>query len=309
MRGVVRSFQTREPLLKGPPAGVADELTVANVKSLRRCNLAAGILHGLSFIAALTLVIIFIDQSLMTELRTDYKVYAANATNSTGGTQPDAGGPFAVVCSSLGFYKLSWVIIAFPAITSLFHLTIALNPELNDAYSRSTLGQGSNPYRWLEYSITASLMGWVIGQLSGVTNVFLLVVLVLVNIAMQYQGYIMEVVNVGRKRGTYFWSPVVIGFILFAAQWMPIFVYFFAAITSDRPVGVDGAPWFVYTIVFGLFFQFLLFGMVMTLHYWGSPKWLRSNYNNEVAYIILSFTSKVFLDWNLLIGIITNPMA
>lgn len=286
----------RESLLVADPS-------LDKVKSLRRWNLAAGILHGISFTAALVLVIIFIDQSVSTELRTDYKVYDAASPTL------DIGGPFSVVSTSLGFYKLSWLILAFPFITALFHFVIALNPVINASYSQSTLQEGRNPYRWIEYSITASIMTWVIAQLSGVTNVFLLVTLVLVNIALQYQGYIMEVVNVRRERGNYFWSPTVIGFLLFAAQWIPIFVYFFAAITSERPPAAEPIPWFVYTIVFGLFFQFLLFGLVMTFHYYGWPKWLRSNYYNEIAYIVLSLTSKVFLDWNLLIGILTNQMT
>lgn len=276
---------------------------VSPQEKLRRCNLGAGLLHLTSFIAALILVIIYSSSSLTTELRTDYRVYDANVTNSTSG-------PFSTQCTSLGSYSISWVIICFPIITSLFHLVIALAPDVRAQYNVWTLREGRNPLRWLEYSITASLMVWVICQLSGVTNVFLLVVLVLGNVAMQYQGYIMEVANMGRTRAQGFiWSPVTIGFILFAQQWLPIFVYFFAAITSPRPPTAEQVPWFVYTIVFGLFFQFLLFGMVMTLHYYGWPRILRSNYNNEVAYIILSFVSKFFLDWNLIIGIITNPFS
>lgn len=316
-RGLRATTPQRTPLLAISPATVTNDPDVGdnmwtknNQKSIRRCNIAAGLLHGVSFIAALTLTIIFLDQSISTELRTDYKIYDANATLSTGGTQPDSSGPFSVLCASLGFYKLSWVNIAFPLITSLFHLVIAFNPEINRRYSKYVLRDGINPYRWIEYSITASIMAWVIGQLSGITNVFLLVVLILVNVAMQYQGYIQEVVNVGRKRADgFFYSPIVIGFVLFAAQWLPIFVYFFAAITSDRPATAEQVPWFVYSIILGLFFQFAAFGLVMVFHYTGSPKWFKSHYNNEVAYIVLSFTSKVFLDWNLLIGILTNPMS
>ena len=306
----------RRRLLSGPsyPDGDVgdDQYTEENVKLLRKCNLAAGILHGISFAAALTLVLVFSSQSVFTELRTDYRVYGANATVSTGGTQPDAAGPFEVLCASLGFYRLSWIIIAFPAITSIFHLVIASVDSVNLSYSVAALREGRNPIRWYEYAITASLMVWVIAQLSGVTNVYMLTILVLMNVALQFQGYIMETVNVGRKRNVdngFFWSPTVIGFILFAAQWLPIFAYFFAAITSERPPDADSVPWFVYSIVFGLFFQFLLFGLLMTAHYAGYPKWFSSHYNNEIAYVTLSFTSKLFLDWNLLIGIITNPMA
>lgn len=125
---------------------------------------------------------------------------------------------------------------------------------------------------------------------------------------MQSQGYLMEVLNLGfEETKKVNWVPTLIGFLVFIVQWVPIFGYFFAAVTSNPNV-----PWFVYVIVIGLFDLFLLFGLVMVLHYTNSKsrfvRWFRDNYNNEKAYIILSFISKFFLDWSLIIGITTSQI-
>lgn len=143
-------------------------------------------------------------------------------------------------------------------------------------------------------------MVWVISQLAGITNVVTLVTQVLVNVCMQLTGYAMEVVNERRPRSMTDYTAMVIGYVLFVAQWVLILTYFFANISAD------GAPWFVYVIVIGLFFQFLLFGLLMTLHYAGPWAWFHSNYNYEWCYILLSFTTKLFLTWTLLTGIITR---
>jgi len=89
-------------------------------------------------------------------------------------------------------------------------------------------------------------------------------------------------------------------------QWVVVLTYFFSALTSPRPTGAEAVPVFVYVIILGLLFQFSLFGLVMVAHYCGFPKFMVSTYNNELAYIILSFVSKFFLTWVFLIGIITN---
>lgn len=275
-------------------------------EKLRRWNIAAAIVHALSFVAALVVALIFLSTSVQREVTTDFVKYNQNATG------PVEAGPFTVYLQSLGYYQLVWFILPFPLITAAFHALIAWSPIVRQYYNKWTLMEGRNPLRWIEYSITASLMVWTIAQLSGITNIFLLVTLVLGNVGLQLQGYLMEISN---KR----WTPkntnrptnyvaLISGYILFVAQWIPIIAYFFAAITSPRPVD-KVVPWFVYTIIIGLFFQFLAFGLVMTFHYIRWIRFLNSFYGNEISYILLSLTSKLFLTWNLLIGIALNSMS
>lgn len=274
---------------------------------LFRLNLAAGILHACSFIAALAVSIAFAGQSLKTEITTDFRVYDANATG------PTTSGPFSSTLTSLGFYPLIWVDLPFPIITAIFHLSIALVPFIRQMYFESIFpgknesGErklAGNPLRWIEYSITASLMTWVLLQLSGVTNVFTLIICgPIANVALQLQGHLQEKLK-GKSL-----MPTVAGWIIFMGQWTVILAYFFTAVTSPRPAGAEQVPWFVFSIIIGLFFFFCAFGLVQLAHVLEYPRFMKSAYAQDIAYLILSFTSKLFLTWNLLIGIATNGQA
>lgn len=286
----------------------SEKYTKRRKETLRRCNIAAAIFHGLSFVGALIAVLIFASGSLRAELTTDFRVYDAGAMG------PPQAGPFSSVLKSIGFYQLIWVELPFPLITSIFHAVIAFVPWINRAYNHMVFKEGRNSIRWLEYSITASFMTWSILQLSGVTNILLLVVVgVVMNIALQYQGHLMEMLNtpaaIKARNGKKDWTATIIGWIIFLGQWAVIFTYFFAAITSPRPPGAEPVPWFVYSIVIGLFVQFSLFGVLLLLHYLGWPKFLANPYYAELGFVSLSFISKFFLDWNILIGIALNQIS
>ena len=150
-------------------------------------------------------------------------------------------------------------------------------------------------------------MTWVIAQLVGITNLFLLLaVAVLGNILLQLQGHLMEEMNVKHKeRGRVNWWPTIIGWAIFVGQWACILTYFIVPAVSD-PVG---PPTFVWVIVIGLVVIFAVFGLVQLLHYVGWPRWLASTYGVEIAYIVLSLTSKLFLTWTLLGALIRARLA
>jgi len=131
--------------------------------------------------------------------------------------------------------------------------------------------------QWVEYSITASLMTWVILQLVDVQNVFLLILAgPVANIALQAQGYLQERFEKTR-------IPTYVGWLIFAGQWSMIWVYY---------AYVPSKPWFIHSIVIGCFVWFVLFGLVQLLRF--------SKYTQELLYISLSFTAKLYLTWNLL---------
>ena len=271
---------------------------------LIRLNKWACFLHSASFVAALVVTIVFAARSFQATLTTDFRVYGPTA------------GTFETVLRVLGQYPLVWVDLPFPFITALFHGLIAFQPTVRAQYLKNVLGERGNQLRWQEYAITASHMTWVILQLSGVTNVVLLVLAgPVANVALQAMGHLQERelyharLRLERKvpPGTDYdgmsWVPTLVGWLIFAGQWGGVILpYFFAAVTS----GQAAVPWFVYTIIIGLLLFFACFGLVQLLHLLGRPRWLRSAYHQDVAYLILSFTSKLFLTWNLLIGMALN---
>ena len=268
----------------------------AEASSLFQWNVGACVLHAVYFLVVLVLAIINSGGSLQAELTTDFRLYDAGAVG------PPEAGFFSVEPVSLGFYQLVWLELPFPLITALFHGLLAFYAPMRKRYTRLALLEGRNPYRWLEYSITASFMTWVIMQLAGLTNLLTLVLgAVVCNVALQYQGHFMERLNPlpARKQGKVDWTPTVVGWIIFVGQWLLIFAYFFAAIGS----GAERTPGFVYGIVFGLFGLFSLFGVVQLLHFL-RVGFLASAYQVERAYIVLSFAAKFTLDLVLILGIL-----
>lgn len=224
-------------------------------RTLIKYNKVAFWLHLFSFIGALVLSIVYRGRSYQTEISAFGKS---------------------------GTYPIVWVDLPFPLITAIFHGIIAFATSVQADYLRNVFQLGINPLRWIEYSITASLMTWVILQLSGVTNVFLLIMTgVIANIALQAMGHLAD-------RRIRLATPL--GWLIFAGQWTVILAYFIQ--------NAAGAPWFVYVIVIGLFIMFSAFGMVQLC--------IRNPYKQEIGFLSLSFIAKVFLTWTLLIGIITR---
>lgn len=151
-------------------------------------------------------------------------------------------------------------------------------------------------------------MTWVIAQLVGITNIFLLLaVAVLGNILLQLMGHLMEEMNVNHKETKKInWWPTIIGWAIFVGQWACILTYFIVPAVIDSV----GPPAFVWVIIIGLVAIFAIFGLVQLLHYapWG-PRWLSTTYGVEIAYIILSLTSKLFLTWTLLGALIRAQLV
>lgn len=273
--------------------------------SLRTLNIVAFVAHLIVFGVVLALTILYWDKALFAEITVDWRKHDPTPPG------PPGAGDFSTQIYSLGYYRLLPVILPFPLLTAIVHAVVVF--AIPARYKRM-IENRNNWIRWTEYSVTASFMTWVLMQLCGVTNIFLLLSLgVLGNVALQLQGHLMEVLNSKRPDGTLKsdkdertslrrpepvkinWVPTFSGWAIFLAQWIPIFAYFFAAVASS------GAPWFVYATFIGEFFNFVAFGAVQILYY--SRVFFKSYAEVEYAYVLLSLSSKTYLALILAIGI------
>lgn len=119
-------------------------------------------------------------------------------------------------------YRLGNLVSTFPAMSTANHLWSVLDQGGYD----SVLKNGVNPIRWAEYSVSAGLMYVVIAQLCGISDVKWLSMLATSNIALQYTGYSIEKDTAeGHIQSAQ--REEVIGFVTFAATWIPLFVAFF----------------------------------------------------------------------------------
>jgi len=235
-------------------------------RSLRTWNWAVAAVHGASFVALLIITLTSSAPLLSFPVWTD----------------------FGQVLTVLFTTPISATLLPFPFITSAFHVAAALGVA---DYYKFALVKGVTPHRWLEYMITNGLMTVSVFALAGAGNILLPITGLVLNVIMNYFGYVHELANTKRQRTLNF---VWWGF----APWLPLWIipltyYFVAASTLPIYFGVA----IVGTFLFSIGFVLPLFYRYST----SSPE-LVANYNTERAYLILSLTAKLFLDWTVTIG-------
>ena len=218
-------------------------------------------------------------------------------------------------------YDLFWVLFPMPLITATAHLvqffliidgrrasSSQIEPNFWEQWGISFIENfkhNMNVIRWLEYSITASLMTFILAQLCGITNIYLAILIGgFCNITLQWHGYYLEILqNLDEKTTWWFnrWSPMIGGFVIFAGQWLILFCYFFRT-TIQNEVRA-----FVYVSFWGVFASFCFFPLLQVL-YFNKLIFVKAGdwYWYEWSFIMLSLVSKLFLDWSLFGGILST---
>jgi hypothetical protein len=155
------------------------------------------------------------------------------------------------------------------------------------------LGRQRNPARWVEYSLSASLMIVLIAQLVGISDVAALMSLFGVNAAMILFGWLQE--RYERPGGG--WLPFGFGCVAGVVPWLAIAVY----LLSPGSTSSASPPGFVYGIFVSLFVFFNAFAVNQWLQYRAKGRW-RDYLFGEKAYIVLSLTAKSALAWQVFGG-------
>lgn len=184
-----------------------------------------------------------------------------------------------------------FLVASFLFISALAHLFIYLN---KDKYV-ADLKLGINKYRWFEYALSSSIMIVLISTLFGIYDIGTLVLIFLVNAAMNLFGLDMELLNAGSDKKNVNWGPFIWGSVAGIAPWIVILTYMFGTGNFDM------VPWFVWAIVGTYFVAFNTFPINMVLQYLKVGKWKDYLYGERV-YIILSLVAKSVLAWLVLFG-------
>ncbi len=183
------------------------------------------------------------------------------------------------------------LVAAFLLISALAHGLIVLNKDL---YVKD-LKNGVNRFRWFEYAFSSSIMIVLIATLFGIYDIASLILIFIVNAAMNLFGLDMELLNAGTKKEKVNWGPFIWGSVAGIAPWIAILLYMFGNGNFDR------VPWFVWAIVGTYFVAFNTFPINMILQYKRTGKWKDYLYG-ERTYIVLSLAAKSFLAWLVLFG-------
>jgi len=157
------------------------------------------------------------------------------------------------------------------------------------------LKKGMNPYRWYEYSISASLMIVIIAMLTTIYDIGTLLALFTLTAVMNLMGLIMELHNQTTKKTN--WTSYIIGCIAGIVPWIVIFI----SILGGTSASGESVPDFVIGIFVTIAIFFNLFAINMFLQYKKIGKWKDYLYGEKV-YIILSLVAKSALAWQVFAG-------
>ncbi len=177
---------------------------------------------------------------------------------------------------------LGVMIAVFLFLAAADHLLVSA-PRINGWYVRQ-LERRANYARWIEYSVSASIMIVLIAMLSGIRDVAALVAIFAVNSAMILFGLLMER---HQQPGTKDWSAFWFGSLVGAVPWIAIWIYI---------LGAPEVPGFVYAIIIVELLLFFSFALNMVLQYRQVGRW-RDYVAGEVTYIVLSLGAKSLLAW------------
>jgi len=249
----------------------------APLARLRPYNLAAGCLH---LAQAVAIVVLASSFSLPVQ-----------ATYMTGPPGPSVGRQ-TVTLFSLSF---AWAIAAFFALSALAHFTVA-GPGW-ESYQAQLL-KCRNPYRWLEYSLSASIMIVLIAMLAGISDIAALLALVGVNASMIGFGWMQERYETPGAGLGPFWIGCAAGIV----PWIAIAIYLAGPGARQHP------PGFVYGIFFSLFVLFNCFAVNQWLQYKQAGRW-KDYLVGERAYITLSLIAKSLLAWQIFASTLASSAA
>lgn len=256
------------------------EVTDQQFGRLRITNLALAALHATSGV-------------LMVILSNGFELSISSfSIGGPPGTDPTEG-----TVSTVWSFPLGPAVAAFAFLSALFHLIVALPPGASKY--RDELEHGRNRFRWVEYSLSATLMIVLIAMITGITDMAALIVIAAANVSMILFGWVMEVVNPPGEK--VWWSPFWFGSLAGAAPWIAIV----ATLVYNVNQGGEGPPGFVYGIIVSIFVLFNCFAVNQWLQYKRVGKW--SDYLvGERTYGVLSLVAKTALAWQIFANVLVG---
>ena len=188
--------------------------------------------------------------------------------------------------------RIAYGVFGFLILSAIFHALVA-SPLARTRYVAG-LEREVNRFRWVEYSLSSTLMILLIAMIFGIGDVAGLIGIAGANVAMILFGWLMEVVNEPGKR--VWWTPFWFGCIAGVAPWIGLVIYLIGP-GSEMPT-------FVYGIFASIFVFFNCFALNQWLQYKRIGKWADYVFGERV-YLILSLTAKSALAWQIFINTLT----
>ena len=258
---------------------VESPMTTSTQRKLRFYNLMAALFHT-TFAVLVALGI----GDFETKLDLLIPIYK---TSLSFGTGEDGDSFFVPIYTSSGGLYITWITISFFGLSAIFHFGAALLYPKTYLY---LIDHKICPFRWLEYTFSASVMYLAIAFPTGILGRETLISGFGLIATTMFFGLLCEYLA-RPKRGDQ-WknsfairiTPHLLGYIPQCFAWFIIVLQFL-----DRPTGAPSPPSFVYALVLTELFLFFSFGLIQLYQQRSSPsKYIRG----EFAYITMSFLAK-----------------
>lgn len=251
------------------------QVPAERLSGLRRYNAIAGAFHLVQAVA-----ILFLANSFALPVSVNYLLDA-----------PVPGAKFESVL--LFEFPIAIGVALFSLLSAVAHFWI-VGPGFK-GYAND-LSNKRNIARWIEYSISSTLMIILISLVNAVWDIVALIAIAGANVAMILFGWLQEKYEEPGKGSLLpFWFGCIAGIV----PWIAMFWLLFSPGSSQEP------PGFVYGVVFSLFIFFNCFALVQWLQYKQIGKF--ADYLvGERAYITLSFVAKSALAWQIFAGVLAT---
>jgi len=199
----------------------------------------------------------------------------------------------------VGWFYLTWAVASFSWLSALFHLG---NAFIWRQYYMAALEQAYAPFRWLEYSVSASVMILILGYISGTVFQTTHVLLFALTFITMIFGHLHEVICRPKNDDEWMESNKlwrlqahIFGYIPQIFAWS-IVIANFASAAKASVIDSSGEkrqmPGFVYAIVILEVLIFWSFGIVQLVVSLRPPC---KYYQGEIAYMWLSVIAKGIL--------------
>lgn len=265
---------------------VVVDYTEAQLSTIVKMNIGAACFHFAQFLVMLMCAIVLEQFSeFRLPLTANYLTMQFIENSTANATKV---GFLTVATKDVSTVYFGPMVALFFLLSMIAHIIVVL-PCVRERFYFAGLQKGRNYFRWVEYSISSTLMIWLIAMLFGIYDISTLLLISICNATMNLLGLLMEQVNdIRNPTAPVNWFPFILGCFVGAGPWIACFQY----LGTSRAEGSE-IPDFVWGVLFGYIVMFNTFPINMILQYCRKIDYL----TGEKAYIILSFVAKCVLCW------------
>ncbi|KAL7557725.1 hypothetical protein ACA910_005284 [Epithemia clementina (nom. ined.)] len=194
-------------------------------------------------------------------------------------------------------FSILWLVPLVPLVTGIFQLASIV---FRESYVYH-VERHQNPFRWMEFSVSAPLMKLLVGQLVGITDVQLLLCIVVLMLVAIQSAATHETVNAKARSvdRPQYWRPFWTAWMAHLTNWGILLTYY--SVYTRRGGDTSGL---VGTVVWSQFVLDCGFPTLFTLQWKKITAFGQDYIAVEKAFFVLGFVAKTGLTWLVIFSVL-----